>query len=299
MTRIGSIAFHTFKESVRERVLYNLIVFALLMIGAAILFASISVGVDEIILYRDDIHRNQTKDVQFCADVLSFIETPQYLRKKLFKLNPSLRFTGILPPLQTPHHDVPHSLAEAKVGDVRDGVVTERHGLNMRVDIGLERTIECPGEFPVGKRVTVRLVSLGQNLRGEIIEATNKKRFQASAVPIYWGYKVTKAAQLGALLRNSAFDLTVGTSRYGSPIAEVWPSLSADFKRAGSVLVAFGSPKLGLREILAQENTDPGNVFDYFVNTVPDQRTVTVRTEEALPISLGIFSLARFNQVRL
>ena len=50
MTRIGSIALHTFKESVRERVLYNLIVFALLMIGAAILFASISVGVDQIIL---------------------------------------------------------------------------------------------------------------------------------------------------------------------------------------------------------------------------------------------------------
>jgi len=50
MTRVGSIAFHTFKESVRERVLYNLIVFALLMIATAILFASISVGIEQIIL---------------------------------------------------------------------------------------------------------------------------------------------------------------------------------------------------------------------------------------------------------
>ncbi len=50
MTRIGTIALHTFKESVREKVLYNLIVFALLLIGAAILFASISVGIEQIIL---------------------------------------------------------------------------------------------------------------------------------------------------------------------------------------------------------------------------------------------------------
>src|SRR5579863_10131303 len=50
MSRAVSIAAQTFKESVRDRVLYNLIAFALLMIGAAILFGSISVGVREIFL---------------------------------------------------------------------------------------------------------------------------------------------------------------------------------------------------------------------------------------------------------
>ena len=48
--RVASIALNTFKESVRERVLYNLVVFALLLIGAAILFGSISVGIEQIIL---------------------------------------------------------------------------------------------------------------------------------------------------------------------------------------------------------------------------------------------------------
>ncbi len=48
--RVATIALHTFKESVRERVLYNLIVFAFLLIAAAILFGIISVGVKEIIL---------------------------------------------------------------------------------------------------------------------------------------------------------------------------------------------------------------------------------------------------------
>lgn len=50
MSRIATIARHTFKESVRDKVLYNLIVFALLLIGAAILFGSISVGIERIIL---------------------------------------------------------------------------------------------------------------------------------------------------------------------------------------------------------------------------------------------------------
>ena len=50
MGRIVTIALGAFKESVRERVLYNLIVFAFLMIGAAILLGSISVGVERLIL---------------------------------------------------------------------------------------------------------------------------------------------------------------------------------------------------------------------------------------------------------
>lgn len=48
--RIATIARHTLKESVRERVLYNLVVFALLMFGAAILVGSISVGIEQIVI---------------------------------------------------------------------------------------------------------------------------------------------------------------------------------------------------------------------------------------------------------
>jgi Cu-processing system permease protein len=50
MNRVLAIAVHTFKESVREKVLYNLVVFAVLLIAAGILFGTISVGVNEIVL---------------------------------------------------------------------------------------------------------------------------------------------------------------------------------------------------------------------------------------------------------
>lgn len=48
--RIVTIAFNTFREAVRDRVLYNLIAFALLMIGAALLVGEISVGIERIVL---------------------------------------------------------------------------------------------------------------------------------------------------------------------------------------------------------------------------------------------------------
>lgn len=50
MRRVGVIALNTFREAVRDRVLYNLIVFALLLMGTAILFGEISIDVQGLIL---------------------------------------------------------------------------------------------------------------------------------------------------------------------------------------------------------------------------------------------------------
>src|ERR1700761_1397894 len=48
--RIAYIASNTFREAVRDRVLYNLIAFALLMSGAAILVGQISVGIERLVV---------------------------------------------------------------------------------------------------------------------------------------------------------------------------------------------------------------------------------------------------------
>lgn len=50
MNRIASIAFNTFREAVRDRVLYNLIVFALLLVASSLLFGQISIGIQRIVL---------------------------------------------------------------------------------------------------------------------------------------------------------------------------------------------------------------------------------------------------------
>jgi ABC-type transport system involved in multi-copper enzyme maturation permease subunit len=48
--RIIHIASNTFREAVRDRVLYNLVAFALLMSGAAILVGQISIGIERLVV---------------------------------------------------------------------------------------------------------------------------------------------------------------------------------------------------------------------------------------------------------
>jgi ABC-type transport system involved in multi-copper enzyme maturation permease subunit len=49
-TRIGYIAANTFREAVRDRVLYNLIAFALLLTGAAVLVGQISIDIERLVV---------------------------------------------------------------------------------------------------------------------------------------------------------------------------------------------------------------------------------------------------------
>src|SRR5256884_9629899 len=48
--RLVHIASNTFREAVRDRVLYNLIAFALLMSGAAILVGQISIDIERLVV---------------------------------------------------------------------------------------------------------------------------------------------------------------------------------------------------------------------------------------------------------
>ena len=50
LRQIIAIARNTFREAVRDRVLYNLVAFAVIMIGSALLFGQISVGIHKIIV---------------------------------------------------------------------------------------------------------------------------------------------------------------------------------------------------------------------------------------------------------
>jgi len=50
MKRAGVVALNTFREAVRDRVLYNLLFFALVMMAASILAGQISIGIEEIVI---------------------------------------------------------------------------------------------------------------------------------------------------------------------------------------------------------------------------------------------------------
>lgn len=50
ISRLSAITLNTFREAVRDRVLYNLILFVLLLVASAPLFSQISIGMERLIL---------------------------------------------------------------------------------------------------------------------------------------------------------------------------------------------------------------------------------------------------------
>ena len=50
MRRVGVVALNTFREAVRDRVLYNLLFFALLMMAAAVAVGQISIGIEQTVI---------------------------------------------------------------------------------------------------------------------------------------------------------------------------------------------------------------------------------------------------------
>ena len=49
-SRLSAITLNTFREAVRDRVLYNLVLFVLLLVASAPLFSQISIGIERLIL---------------------------------------------------------------------------------------------------------------------------------------------------------------------------------------------------------------------------------------------------------
>jgi ABC-type transport system involved in multi-copper enzyme maturation permease subunit len=47
---VRPVAINTFREAVRDRVLYNLVLFALLMIGAAVVVGGVSIGIEQLVI---------------------------------------------------------------------------------------------------------------------------------------------------------------------------------------------------------------------------------------------------------
>jgi hypothetical protein len=213
------------------------------------------------------------------------METPQYLRKRLFRLNPNLQYAGILPPLRTPHHPLNRRMKELRVGEFREAVTLSRTEKQTLADIGVEQPALIRNRsLAVGKRVTVKVIEVGK-----VVEVKLANRDES---PLYWGYTVTvENLPFGRFLRKRGFDLTVATSKYGSPFVDVAGEVVERWKVAGTVLVAFGAPSQGLGDIVKREGRRLSELVDFVINTVPMQGTETVRTEEALVASLAIFNI--------
>lgn len=240
--------------------------------------------IDEIIVYPDSPKVDQTREMDLIALLLCYMETPQYLRKRLFKLEPELQYAGILPPLRTVHHPLERTMKKLKVGEYREGVAVSRNCDATLVDIGVERPATVrKHQLPIGKRVTVKIRKIATDIEAELANRDE--------IPGFWGYSVTKKDQpLGKILRSGGFDLIIATSKHGTPFPEVAREITERWRRAKAALLVFGAPNQGLHQIIRHEGLELEDVTDFIVNTIPSHGTETVRTEEALIASLAVLN---------
>jgi methyltransferase len=241
--------------------------------------------VDEIIVYPDCPKVDQRRDLDFMALLLNYLETPQYLRKQLFKLEPDLEYAGILPPLRTPHHPLSGKTKHLKVGEYREGVVLSETKEGLVVDIGVHQpALLRQKQFAVGDRLTLQVVNIGKQID---VQAVSREE-----VPQYWGYRVrVEQRSFGQLSAEVDFDLRIATARIGDNFMDVVEKIGKIWSNSQHVLVAFGAPSRGLHEIVQDEGLNLTALADFTVNMVPGQGTVTVRTEEALFASLAILNM--------
>lgn len=241
--------------------------------------------VNRIVIYPDNPKISQTADMDLIAILLAYMETPQYLRKRLFKLKPDLQYAGILPPLRTPHHPLNRKMKNLKVGEYREGVTLSKIREGTLVEIGVEQpALIKDRQLPIGKRITVKVTKVDGRVEAEQINRNE--------ITDYWGYKVTvEKHPLGKIVKDRDFDLTIATSKYGVPFADVSEKIVEKWRNAETILIAFGAPTEGLYEIVRHEGLNLNELVDFVVNTIPMQGTETVRTEEALVASLAILNM--------
>lgn len=256
-------------------------------------------NVDEVVVL-DDSPAKQPGHVSSAAAlfarVLQFMETPQYLKKALIPMHPDLKYAGVLPPLDAPHH-----LRSTEWGPYREGVVRRSaKGEGSFIDVGLDKDAHIPQAARQGVRLTLSMgeqplpatVQGQQVLRGQLALPTDPRERGG----LYWGYITRIAPSLQAMLEQCPFyggySLTVGTSERG----ERTPACQLDLGAFRHLLVVFGGPQ-GLEyalqhDELANKHGCPSELFDRYLNTCFDQGSRTIRSEEAILISLAFLQPA-------
>ncbi|XP_038600521.1 putative methyltransferase C9orf114 isoform X3 [Tachyglossus aculeatus] len=254
--------------------------------------------VDEIVVFDEEGEDSRSVEGKFdgigkkgqacvqLARILQYLECPQYLRKSFFPKHQDLQFAGLLNPLDGPHH-----MRQDETSEYREGVVLARPskpGRGSFVNCGMRKEVQIDKQLEPGLRVTVRLdqrqIPESKSHKGRVV-SSQEPRTEAG---LYWGYSVRLASCLSAVFAEGPFkdgyDLTVGTSERGGDLE------SAQLPDFCHALVVFG----GLQGLEAAVDADPNLqvvepsvLFDLYLNTCPNQGSRTIRTEEAILISLA------------
>jgi methyltransferase len=263
-------------------------------------------GVKKIIIYKDPTTKNMTSDKLLMKLILDFLNTPQYLRKLIFPLNPELSYIGLLPPIKAPQHKKKVKLNELKVGELRIGLVYHRNSLLKKqfsnkvtnnkkfiidfrkkkyeyyIDVGLDFPIPFLGEgVNDGQKIIVKFIDSYPNLK--TIKAT-----EMDVDKEYFGYEILSINSIDDFLRKlDPKTFVVFTSKKGIIFKNIESQFKSIIKKFETLLIVFGSPNKGISDIYPNFQKINNSMY---LNIFPQQKTDTIRLEEALLGTLTIFN---------
>ncbi|CAK7274403.1 hypothetical protein SEPCBS57363_006145 [Sporothrix epigloea] len=266
-------------------------------------------SIDEVVIYDDspvdsrppavdqDAYTGDVDPGHYLFHLLSYMETPPFMRKTLFPLHPNLRLQGLLPTLEMPHH--PH----------RDEHLPYMEGLtlpgkpdnpahNTIVDLGLRKPVSIAAQIDPKTRVTLHFP--GESFANGTPVDPTEPRTEAG---YYWGFQIRRCSSLSGVFTESpydgGYDVSIGTSERGEPASQVFPRSTTISSEPPALIfnhlvIVLGGPR-GI-EYAAMNDSDLSGVgiklsntreaFDYWVDVLPNQGNRSIRTDEAIFIAL-------------
>ena len=227
-------------------------------------------------IYHDKSVNAEKIDRIILKTILEYLDTPPYLRKKIYPKMWILKHAGTLPPIKSPHHKGLIDVKDIKGNEIRFGVVVKQND-SFYVDVGLGKPIRYNGT-QMGEKVLVKISVKEDSLFAQDISKNE--------IDGYWGYDVQFVDSLSTLIENTKY-LVMLTSVEGEQFTKHVADFMSKVKNSKNLLIAFGGPKFGLRRIFECESKRITNK-DYFFNMFPKQGTQTIRFEEAILGTLSI-----------
>jgi len=241
--------------------------------------------VEQLVVYRDETENIDERVL--LGKLFNYLACPQYLRKRIFPLDPDLKYVGLLPPLNTPNHPTEKSIKDLPEVCYREGLVIGKRGESYLVDAGVEAPLALQSlrKLRRGDRVVLRIVKRGD----EVVEVREVERHE---VPHYFGFvvDVTDLNLRGLISSFKKDSLVIATSRYGRELHKELQNLLRLMRMHDKLLLIFGSPFRGLYEMAKKEGFNLDDEVHMTLNFVPRQGTKTVRLEEALYSTLAIIN---------
>jgi predicted SPOUT superfamily RNA methylase MTH1 len=249
--------------------------------------------ISEVIIFHDKLKDNSKDYINYFIKNLQYLETPQYLRKTLFPMSEDLKLSGLMNPLESQHH-----LRKDEWSPYREGCVLDRpvSGDYSWVNIGLNKDCKINQKLPPKTRVTVKLNESNFNPKlkyytGSLVSMSEP--FIKNGT--YWGYVVRVCETYNDIFNNSiykeGYDFIIGTSDKGENYRNADFSKKKDFKHC---LIIFGGIS-GIEGMMIDDEHNKLNSseniaknFDLYLNTCMNQGLRTIRTEEAILITLAV-----------